>query len=714
MPIQKFDADDNKQELDICFLGRQIDRFNEPEDLQKHIDEEQLDFVAFPLTKLPPCLEQDGKDLPSEYDLAASTNYVDLKDRAGSGVGVVSSWISTDSDRVSEEFKNYSADALREEIDLAAFWGMYTCILPTPDSVDCKRYADALHGVLSTQSAQQCRVWLRIPFTMDPQHFDGGLDPQVPAASPPPSPAPTAASAAESRHPMEDVPAPANGAAAALASFSNLSDEDNETERRRVLEQGRTSEDTCDGWNVYNSMKDKCGDLQNLSVALVMTKELPAFPYIDRWWSEQVTAVIIPSDCFFENSHGCPQLPDRHTQVVHRFLRQKAILLLQIDVAQDKDVRNFERYRYCIQKLWNEIKKLDLVERAGHRDQNCLQPPLQPLADNLESGVYSVFEMDYVKYERYKVAVKLTLKAKVLERTGEEGPLVLIVVGAGRGPLVTACILALKEVEMSTKNIKLVALEKNPNAVITLTDKKKLEAECPFWSKLEIVSSDMRQNVNLEKQADIMVSELLGSFGDNELSPECLDGAQRLLKEGGVSIPHRSVSYARPVSSTKLWTDAKKLGEKFLETPLVVYIHSAYFPAVQGAQPLFTFDHYPNKKIDPSNAHNRRHTKVDFTMTIDAVVHGMAGYFYADLYGPIAISIVKETYTQDMASWWPIFFPIMEPIFVQKGDKITFSIWRCDDKHYVWYEWLLTHEGISTIFSTPRHNEGGRGHKMGK
>ena len=27
-----------------------------------------------------------------------------------------------------------------------------------------------------------------------------------------------------------------------------------------------------------------------------------------------------------------------------------------------------------------------------------------------------------------------------------------------------------------------------------------------------------------------MVSELLGSFGDNELSPECLDGAQSFLK----------------------------------------------------------------------------------------------------------------------------------------------------------------------------------------
>lgn len=34
------------------------------------------------------------------------------------------------------------------------------------------------------------------------------------------------------------------------------------------------------------------------------------------------------------------------------------------------------------------------------------------------------------------------------------------------------------------------------------------------------------------EKADIFVSELLGSFGDNELSPECLDGAQHLLKGG--------------------------------------------------------------------------------------------------------------------------------------------------------------------------------------
>ena len=51
-----------------------------------------------------------------------------------------------------------------------------------------------------------------------------------------------------------------------------------------------------------------------------------------------------------------------------------------------------------------------------------------------------------------------------------------------------------------------------------------------MWGEqVEVVCQDMREWEAPEK-ADILVSELLGSFGDNELSPECLDGAQRFLK----------------------------------------------------------------------------------------------------------------------------------------------------------------------------------------
>jgi hypothetical protein len=52
-------------------------------------------------------------------------------------------------------------------------------------------------------------------------------------------------------------------------------------------------------------------------------------------------------------------------------------------------------------------------------------------------------------------------------------------------------------------------------------------------------------------------SELLGSFGDNELSPECLDGAQRFLRPDGVSIPQAYTSQLQPITAHKLWNDVK-------------------------------------------------------------------------------------------------------------------------------------------------------------
>jgi type II protein arginine methyltransferase len=59
-------------------------------------------------------------------------------------------------------------------------------------------------------------------------------------------------------------------------------------------------------------------------------------------------------------------------------------------------------------------------------------------------------------------------------------------------------------------------------------------------------------------KADIMVSELLGSFGCNELSPECLYGAQELLKEDGISIPQKYRSFIAPIQSYKNFCQAKQ------------------------------------------------------------------------------------------------------------------------------------------------------------
>ena len=86
--------------------------------------------------------------------------------------------------------------------------------------------------------------------------------------------------------------------------------------------------------------------------------------------------------------------------------------------------------------------------------------------------------------------------------------------------------------------IRVYAVEKNMNAVITLRNRVLTE----MWTNVTVIAGDMRRCVPPEP-ADILVSELLGSWGDNELSPECLDGAQMFLKHDGVSIPSKYTSF---------------------------------------------------------------------------------------------------------------------------------------------------------------------------
>ncbi|XP_073219541.1 protein arginine N-methyltransferase 5-like [Cicer arietinum] len=155
-----------------------------------------------------------------------------------------------------------------------------------------------------------------------------------------------------------------------------------------------------------------------------------------------------------------------------------------------------------------------------------LQSHLQPLMmDNLEAQTYETFEKDVMKYLQYQRAISKAL----LDMITDEEASVLMVVGAGRGPLVRA---SLQLVNVCSLLHISSGVHDNVGSIV------KLEG---WEDTVTIVSSDMRRWNALEK-ADILVSELLGSFGDNELSPECLDGAQRFLKPGGILIPSSYVN----------------------------------------------------------------------------------------------------------------------------------------------------------------------------
>uniref|UniRef100_A0A7S4S6V8 Protein arginine N-methyltransferase n=1 Tax=Alexandrium monilatum TaxID=311494 RepID=A0A7S4S6V8_9DINO len=469
------------------------------------------------------------------------------------------------------------------------------------------------------------------------------------------------------------------------------------------------------GWAEWNRFRTICGHHQRLWAALEFTEGGSADLTerdVDRWAGEPVRFAIVPAAAFVANKQGFPVLPKLYKALLLRLFRHQVQVILsapQGGVCQESaDSATGEgsstdvlgpRLQY-VARLFQSLPELNSVERFSQSHLDCLQAPLQPLQDNLESETYELFETDPVKYAQYEEAVLAFLRERL--SAGRAPPFAVMVLGAGRGPLVAA---ALRAAARAETPVSVWAVEKNPNAVHTLRHRRRKEAA---WSCVEVVAGDMR-SWQAPRKADVIISELLGSFGDNELSPECLDGAQRFLAEDGVCIPQNYTSSLQPISAAALWADARgrnggveASGESSLDMGYVVQLHRAFYPT-SGPKDCFTFKH-PNWALES----NDRYGEFSFEAETDALVHGFAGYFDCELYGSARISIHPSTASEGMFSWFPMFFPLQTPVFLRRGDAIRLHMWRLHDEKKAWYEWAL-----SEPMATPIQNPGGKSYPIG-
>eukprot|EP00924_Labyrinthula_sp_SR-Ha-C_P001239 maker-scaffold_7-snap-gene-18.44-mRNA-1 protein AED:0.00 eAED:0.00 QI:67/1/1/1/1/1/2/128/607 len=413
---------------------------------------------------------------------------------------------------------------------------------------------------------------------------------------------------------------------------------------------------------------------------------------LEKWIAEPLESCCFPCSAFSKNSSGLPVLPQFVRGLFHKLFKYNVQPLL----IHDESI-NVSSTKLCLEyleKLHERVVQAGLgyeVEEEEYLDY--LQSPLQPLHDNLKNETYEVFEKDPVKYSQYETAIYKFLQSK------KEKKLTCFVVGAGRGPLVQRLINACLSLRLSSKDIDIYVIEKNVNAIYTLQHlqaKKSNEGtdEKPFWNNLVILESDMRslkkmiEVQQLENRVDLVVSELLGSFGDNELSPECLDPLNFFLnKQNGVSIPSSYTSFVQPITCPALWRKIHNLGlgrPSYRDTIYVVKLHKFY--GLSDCKPCFTFSH-PNENL--TNKQNERFVSLEFKINSNGILHGFAGYFDTTLFEDLTLSIVPGDESIGMFSWFPCLMPLRTPLTVNKGDTVIFNIWRISSEEQVWYEWNL-------------------------
>jgi protein arginine N-methyltransferase 5 len=642
-----------------------------------------LNNPSLPGPVVPTLTDEDTSVYPSEY--------------IGSLAVYLSPWIDLCS--ADPHIASISRQVLNLEAAYANWCGARTIIVPGPrrddDSRGIIQYARAIREAL--HAAGRANIVIHMPMYREP-----GLD--------------------ETAETLSDILVPENG----------------------PKEDGPKEIDLFTAWDSWHTIRSICNYSMRLFVALRIPRRVPEKPLQDRWFAEPLHYLTIGKNVFQPNRAGHPSLTKHHQALINHYMRLRSIpwIILcdvgprpeELPVVTDPMAVDFPSLAEATQALKEKRKPhvpainayvayMKYLERqqppysametpALTSFQDWLQPPLQPLADNLESATYEVFEGDPVKYDQYEKAIaQAMIEWKELKkRTDDANPpyagLIVAVAGAGRGPLVSR---ALRAAEATGTEIHMWAIEKNQDAFVYLTRKNKVE----WGNKVNLVKTDMRgwegpwlpgYEGRVRTGVDILITELLGSFGDNELSPECLDGIQKLLSKDGISIPHSYTAHLSPISTPRLYADISSRitsDPNAFETPWVVRLFAVDYvaqkvpgrPRFQQAWefvhpvPVLRLDNFTRDTGSDSrvfatggvgsisgasgtNDHNSRYCHLTFVCPNRGVIHGLAGFFEAVLYTPqtgeprkepIELSILPDQIdrkSKDMISWFPIFFPL--------------------------------------------------------
>ncbi|KIW99977.1 uncharacterized protein Z518_10905 [Rhinocladiella mackenziei CBS 650.93] len=669
-------------------------------------------------------------------------------------IGVTSSWIDLSSpDPI---IADVSRQILKLEITYAAFCGVTYVLIPGPrlrgqgaSESGIVQYGRAIMDALSQGPYMQLYLWLPMIDHSDDQSYE-----------------------------ISDL--------APFARQPFLDQDDVETKRL----------DLFGTWEAWDMIRSICKYPSRLCVALSIPKLLPSVRIQSRWYSEPVRLLTLDSKIFSKNAKGYPVLSRAHQAFINRFTRLRTTpWFLLCDVGPVPSLPNTtangiqntaaaafptpaeaaEGHHHSedptphlsyMRNLQTKQPVQTALDRFGAGYQDYLQTPLQPLTVNLESITYEVFEKDPIKYAWYERAIARALHDWIEQAkptSNPDGRVVVAVVGAGRGPLVTRTLKASADTGVE---IDLWALEKNPNAFVLLQRHNET-----IWNRrVNLVKSDMRTwrgplrpatskhiKTPTPYKIDISISELLGSFGDNELSPECLDGVQHLLNPvHGLSIPASYTAHLTPIAAPKLHADIthgmSSTNPNAAEIPYVVMlnamdylststptgsglsatpitptaaapyskVHTSISPTPSLPLPppspipiigtVWSFQH-PNPSLpslnsssntdsplpssaEPtlSNAHNARHSTLTFPIPYRGTCHGLAGYFETVLYKGVELSTNPNTMdakSEGMISWFPMYFPLKNPISVPDNSELTVTMWRKTDDRRVWYEWLV-------------------------
>ena len=267
-------------------------------------------------------------------------------------------------------------------------------------------------------------------------------------------------------------------------------------------------------------------------------------------------------------------------------------------------------------------------------------------------------------YAQYRVAMKKVAEAKPGRKW--------VIITSAKSELVDIAI------EVGVK--EMLVLGKSNEDAVFLKMRNELE-----WSSLNDVKIEVARfgTVIGETEAGILVTDLLGVCGDDQLCPEILAASKYLISDDAVVIPSSCTSYVAPSSDQRVWTQARN-DNKMCQVVSSEVLEQTF---LSSPQKLFEFRPYGEDTLYWSKS-------LMFEASKPGILYGFCSWFSCTLCDGVEF---VSGFWNDNVHRKQAFFPLRFQVDICEADVITFHISRKTDDVSMWYEWCTTRPAVTPL-----------------
>jgi type I protein arginine methyltransferase len=210
-----------------------------------------------------------------------------------------------------------------------------------------------------------------------------------------------------------------------------------------------------------------------------------------------------------------------------------------------------------------------------------------------------------------------------------------------------------------------------------------------------VLVNERSYRARIDEPVDVIVTETFWNFGFGEgMLGAVLDARRRFLREEGRIVPAAFESWLAPADMPQLyakldrWPDEYELDMSLMRSLVMNNVHQVKVETKALMAEPARFAQMDTSEVEEADVFG----EVEFAASRAGTIHGLVGWFSATLSPSVRLATAPPN---PAPNWGHAFFPLDEPVRVERGDRLEASV-RSTSNGDVWsWELHLAGESVS-------------------